>query len=76
MTHKLDVNINVNAETNNDDSAGPVQTGGRLKLFSSTGRRLRLWAAAQLLAHHNRVLALGVYRHHRLDGSRTLDDES
>lgn len=76
MTHKLDININVNAETNNDDCAGPVQTGGCLKLFSSTGRRLRLWAAAQLIAHNNRVLALGVYRRYRGDGSRTLDGEA
>ena len=76
MTHKLDANIDATAETYNDDCADPAQTGGRLKLFSSTGRRLLLWVAAQLIAHNNRVFALGVYRRHRVDGSRTLDRDA
>ena len=78
MTHKIDTNTDVStkAEIHSDACADPVQTGAALRLLSSAGRRLRLWAAAQLLAHHNRVFALGVYRRSRVDGSQIADSKA
>ena len=78
MTDKIDANTNVgtNAEIYFADCADPVQTGGILKMLSRAGSRLRLWAAAQLIAHHNRVFALGVYRRSRVDGSQIADSKA
>lgn len=78
MTDKIDANTNVgaNAEIYFDDCADPVQTGGIFKMLSRASRGLRLWAAAQLIAHHNRVFALGVYRRSRVDGARSVDGKA
>ena len=78
MTHKFDANTHVstNAEIYFDGCADPLQTGGILKILSRASRGLRLWAAAQLIAHHNRVFALGVYRRSRVDGSRTIESKT
>ena len=78
MTHKLDTDINVstNTEINFDDCTDPVQSGAKVKKFNGASKRLRLWAATQLIAHHNRVIALGVHRRSRVDGPRTLDSKA
>jgi len=78
MKHKIDTNSNVSGKVDFyfDDCADPVQTGGSLKMLASAGRRLRLWAAAQLRAHHNRVFALGVYRRNRVDGPQAGENRA
>ena len=53
-----------------------VQSGAKVKKFNGASKRLRLWAATQLIAHHNRVIALGVHRRSRVDGPRTLDSKA
>ena len=75
MTHKIDTNINAsgNAEVYFDDCADPVQTDGIFKILNSANRRLRIWATTQLKAHENRVIALGVHRRSRVDGSQKVD---
>jgi hypothetical protein len=78
MTHKIDTNINAggNAEIYFDDCAEPVQADGIFKTLNSANRRLRIWATAQLKAHENRVIALGVHRRSRVDESQKGDSRA
>jgi len=78
MKHKIDTNINVRSKVDFyfDDCADPVQTGGSLKMLASAIRGIRLWAAAKLQAHHNRVFALGVYRRNRVDGPQAGENRA
>jgi hypothetical protein len=78
MTDKINPNINAGGNTQIyfDDCAEPVQADGILKTLNSANRRLRIWATAQLKAHENRVIALGVHRRSRVDESQEVDSRA
>ncbi len=78
MKNNLDSNIkfSANGEAYFDDCANPVQTVNAWRLRSSGGGRLRLWVSALLNAHHDRVIALGVYRRCRVDGCKSDSEQA
>jgi len=61
-------NTSTNHAIRPDDCSESVQTRISLDAVTRRFKRLGLWLTAQLIAHDNRVSALGVYRQQRLDG--------
>lgn len=78
MKTKLDTNINLsaNGEIYYDDCADPVQTPNAWRFLSTSGSRLGSWLVAQLIAHNDRVSALGVYRRCREDEHRPMIEKA